>query len=159
VITHSVRRSCMFIFVSNRHLPGSECSLTQQRATFLIFTYIPYILIIIKVFSPTDEQLNSLKNNFKFALKLTLKDPLYFGVKHHCQGAHYLSRAKVTIVNIHYVCVCGSGRNQRETDSDQCPTHTYTNKDQIIIYAATPSNELHQCILTHFNNVTLARLR
>jgi hypothetical protein len=31
-------------------------------------------LIIIKVFfSPTDAQLDSLKNNFKFALKLTLK--------------------------------------------------------------------------------------
>ena len=26
----------------------------------------------IKVFSPTDAQLNSLKNNFKFVLKLTL---------------------------------------------------------------------------------------
>jgi hypothetical protein len=32
------------------------------------FTYIPCILIIIKVFSPTDAQLDILKNNFKFVL-------------------------------------------------------------------------------------------
>jgi len=37
--------------------------------------------------------------------------------------------------------------------------HIYTNKDQIIIYVATPPNEPHQCILTHFNNCNLARLR
>jgi hypothetical protein len=36
---------------------------------------------IIKVFSPTDAQLDSLKNNFKFALKT----PTCFGVKHHHQ--------------------------------------------------------------------------
>jgi hypothetical protein len=30
-------------------------------------------LTIIKVFSPTDAQLDSLKNNFKFALKLFLR--------------------------------------------------------------------------------------
>jgi len=41
-------------------------------------TYIPCILIIIKVFSPTDGQLDSLKNNFKFALKLTLKRSYMF---------------------------------------------------------------------------------
>ena len=34
-------------------------------------------------FLPTDAQLDSLKNNFKFALKLTLKTPTCFGVKHH----------------------------------------------------------------------------
>jgi len=45
------------------------------------FTYIPCILVIIKVFPPTDAQLDSLKNKFKFALKLTLKAPTCFGVK------------------------------------------------------------------------------
>jgi hypothetical protein len=39
-------------------------------------------------FSPTDAQLDSLKSNFKFALKFTLKAPTYFGVKHHHQGSH-----------------------------------------------------------------------
>jgi hypothetical protein len=56
---------------------------------------------IIKVFSPTDAQLDSLKNHFKFALKLTLKGSYMFRCeKHHHQGAHYLSLAKVTIVKI-----------------------------------------------------------
>jgi hypothetical protein len=32
-------------------------------------------------FLPSDAQLNSLKNNFKFSLKLTLKAPTCFGVK------------------------------------------------------------------------------
>jgi len=31
-------------------------------------------------------------------------------------------------------------------------TYTYTNKEEIITYAATPPNRPHQCILTHFNN-------
>jgi hypothetical protein len=39
-------------------------------------------------------------NNFKFALNLTLKGPTYFGVKHHHQGTHYLSFAKVTVVKM-----------------------------------------------------------
>ena len=56
----------------------------------IFFTYLPCILKIIKVFSPTDAQLDSLKNNFKFALKLTLKGSYVFRCeKHHSQGAHY----------------------------------------------------------------------
>jgi len=52
-------------------------------------------------FSPTDAQLYSLKNNFKFALKLTLKGSDKFRCeKHHHQGTHELSLAKVTIVKI-----------------------------------------------------------
>jgi hypothetical protein len=57
-------------------------------------------------FLPTDAQLDGLKNNFKFVLKLTLKSSYMFrckkyhlqgahylniGVKHHPQGAHYLN--------------------------------------------------------------------
>jgi hypothetical protein len=56
------------------------------------------IIILSFFFSPTDAQLDSLKNNFKFALKLTLKSSYIFGVKHHRQGAHYLSLGKVTVV-------------------------------------------------------------
>jgi hypothetical protein len=56
---------------------------------------------IIKVYSPTDAQLESLKNNFKFALTLTLKGFYMFRrEKHHPQGAHYLNLAKVTIVKM-----------------------------------------------------------
>jgi hypothetical protein len=61
---------------------------------------MPCILIIIKVLLSTDAQLDSLKINFKFALKLTLKTPTFFGVKHHHQGAHYLNLAEVTIVKM-----------------------------------------------------------
>ena len=69
---------------------------------FKMFTYIPCILIIIKVFfSPTDAQLDNLKNNFKFALKLTSKDSYMFRCeKRHPQGAHYLILAKVTVVKM-----------------------------------------------------------
>jgi hypothetical protein len=45
---------------------------------FLISTYIPCIFIIINFFSPADAQLDSLKNNFKFALQLTLKRSYMF---------------------------------------------------------------------------------
>jgi len=30
-------------------------------------------------------------------------------------------------------------------------------KDKIMIYAATPLNEPHQCILTHFNNCNISK--
>jgi len=42
------------------------------------FTYITNILIIIKIFSPTDSQLDSLKNIFKSALEVTLKSSYMF---------------------------------------------------------------------------------
>jgi len=43
--------------------------------------------------------LDSLKK-FKFELKFTLKIPICFGVKHHPQGPHCLSLAKVTVVKM-----------------------------------------------------------
>jgi len=43
--------------------------------------------IFIKVFSPTDAQLDSLKNNFKFALKLTLKTSYVFRCKTASSGS------------------------------------------------------------------------
>ena len=56
----------------------------------IIFMYILCILIIIKILflSPTDAQLNSLKNNIKIYIKLTLKGSYMFRCKHHLQGAH-----------------------------------------------------------------------
>jgi hypothetical protein len=42
---------------------------------------------LIKVFSPTDVQLDSLKNNFKFALKLTLKSSYMFRCKTPSSGS------------------------------------------------------------------------
>jgi hypothetical protein len=50
----------------------------EVKIVKVIFTYIPCILIIIKVFSPTDAQFDSLKNKFKFALKFTLKGSYMF---------------------------------------------------------------------------------
>jgi hypothetical protein len=41
----------------------------------------------IKVFSPTDPQLDSLKNNIKFALKLTLKSSYLFWCKTPSSGS------------------------------------------------------------------------
>jgi len=56
---------------------------------------------IIKVFSTTNAQSDNLKNNFKFALKLTLKGSYMFRCdKHHPQGAHHMSLAKVTVVRM-----------------------------------------------------------
>jgi hypothetical protein len=46
---------------------------TPETFATIIFTFILYILKIIKkFFLPTDAQLDSLKNKFKFELKLTL---------------------------------------------------------------------------------------
>jgi len=62
---------------------NKSCFLVKPQC--MIFTYIPCILIIITVFfllSPTDAQLNILKNTFKFTLKLTLKSCYMFWCSH-----------------------------------------------------------------------------
>ena len=51
-------------------------------------------------FLPPDAQLDSFKNNFKFALNFTLKSSYMFRHKTHPQEAHYLRLAKVTIVKM-----------------------------------------------------------
>jgi len=56
-------------------LPGRTAAVqipAKQMNEFFFFMYIPCILINIKVFSPTDAQLDILKNNFKFALKFNV---------------------------------------------------------------------------------------
>jgi hypothetical protein len=102
------------------------------------FTYIPCILIIT-LFSPSDAQLDSLTNNFKFALKLTLKSSYMFRCKTPHQRAHYLSLAKVTDFKmrqwmwfigrcggIYYYLVLASVGvwrwSESESDFDKCDT-------------------------------------
>jgi hypothetical protein len=53
----------------------------------MIYIDIEVSCWIIKVFSPTDVQLDSLKNNFKFALKFTLKSSYILFIH---QQVHYL---------------------------------------------------------------------
>jgi len=58
----------------------------------------------------------------------------------HHQGAYYLSFAKVSFRTVHH-------------------THAHTNMD-LIKYAATPPNQLQQCILTdYFNNYNFSKLK
>jgi len=51
------------------------------------FEPIKLMSLIIKVCSPTDVQLDSLKNGFKFALKLTLKSSYMFRCKTPSSGS------------------------------------------------------------------------
>jgi hypothetical protein len=84
-----------------------------------------------------------LKTILNLTLKLTLKGSYMFRCEeHHPQGAHYLSLAKVIIVN---------------WSKFRPVPHTYTNNDQTIIYAAEPPNEPRQCILTHFHNCNFSK--
>ena len=104
-----------------------------------VFTYITCILMIFKVFSPTDEQLDNIKSNFKFALKLTLKSSYMFWCENNIIREHTVwSLLKLQLlkwVKIHW---CGS-------------------LGGVAAYAATPHNEPHQCILTHFNNCNFSK--
>jgi hypothetical protein len=57
--------------------------------------------IVIKAFcSPTDGQVNCLKRNVKFALKLTLKQLRYISVQLPSSGSVLFGLAKVTVVKI-----------------------------------------------------------
>jgi hypothetical protein len=79
----------------------------EVKTTFIIPEYSTHFQVHAvhldnyQSFLPTDAQVDSIKNNFKFALKLILKSSHMFRYeKHHHQGAHYLSVAKVTIVKM-----------------------------------------------------------
>jgi len=110
---------CSFVQVDSRgchpcHL--SECPLlliTLQNNTHLyngrlnsskiIFTYIPCILILSKffIYSPTDEQVNCLKNHFKIYIRIDIKTvPTCFGADTPSSGSALLVIAKVTVVKI-----------------------------------------------------------
>jgi hypothetical protein len=69
---------------------------------FFLFTYIPCILILSKFFySPTDAQVNCLKNNFKIYIKIDIKTaPACFGSVTPSSGSTLLVLAKVTVVKI-----------------------------------------------------------
>jgi len=66
------------LFVSVTLMLAASFNTSYFDKRFFFLTYIPCNLIIIKVFSPTDAQLDSLKNNIKFALKLILKSSYMF---------------------------------------------------------------------------------
>ena len=60
--------------------------------TVLTFTYVPYILLLSKFFNFIIYQLMYhwiVLKNFKFTLKLTLKQLQMFQSNHRHQGAHY----------------------------------------------------------------------
>jgi len=63
------------------------------------FTFIPCILILSKVFySPTDAQVNFLKNNFKIYIKIGMKTaPTCFGAVTPSSGSALFVLAKVTV--------------------------------------------------------------
>jgi hypothetical protein len=65
-----------------------------------MFTYILCILILSKFFySPTDAQVNFLKNNFKIYVKINIKTaPTCFGEVTPSSGSTLFVLAKVTVV-------------------------------------------------------------
>jgi hypothetical protein len=65
-----------------QHISTSKCH-GQPSST----KYLKTILNIIKDFSPTGAQLDSLKNNINFALKLTLKSFYMFWCKTPSSGS------------------------------------------------------------------------
>ena len=69
---------------------------------YAIFTFVPYILILSKFFySPTDAQVNCLKNDFKIRIKTNIKTaPTCFGAVTPSSGNALLVLAKVTAVKI-----------------------------------------------------------
>jgi len=74
----------------------------QMIENHFYFTYIPCILILSKFFySPTDAQVNCLKNNFKIYTKIDIKTaPTCFGAVTPSSGSALLVLAKVTVVKI-----------------------------------------------------------
>jgi hypothetical protein len=78
--------------------------ISQTKLPTRIFFHIHTVLHLdtIKVFySPTDAQVNCLKNNFKIYIKIDTKTvPTYFGAITPSSGNELLVLAKVTVVKI-----------------------------------------------------------
>ena len=72
------------------------------REQQLIITFIPCVLILLKfLYSPTDAQVNCLKNNFKIYIKIDIKTaPTCFGAVTPSSGSASLVLAKATVVKI-----------------------------------------------------------
>jgi hypothetical protein len=66
---------------TEQFIPKQNMKPTKQNTTKGSIEYYSKRQRVISVFSPTDVQLESLKNNFKFALKFTLKGPNVGGLK------------------------------------------------------------------------------
>jgi len=66
------------------------------------FTFVPCILILSKFFySPTDAQLDNIKNNFKIYIKIYIKTaPTCFGAVTPSSGSAVLVLPEVTVVKI-----------------------------------------------------------
>jgi len=64
-------------------------------------TYMPCTLILSKFFSPTDAQVNCLKNSFKIYIIIDIKTaPTCFGAVTPSLGSALLVLAEVTVVKI-----------------------------------------------------------
>jgi hypothetical protein len=60
------------------HIPENT---NRHLSNLFLCAYISCILILSKFYSPTDAQLNFLRNNFKISIKIYIKTaPTYFGV-------------------------------------------------------------------------------
>ena len=70
--------------------------------TVFFFTYVPCIVTLSKFFySPTDAQVNCLKNDFKIRIKTNIKTaPTCFGAVTPLSGSALFVLAKVTVVKI-----------------------------------------------------------
>ena len=66
---------------------NTKTNVSQLLACEHKWQYRANVITVIKVFSPTDAQLDSLTNNFKFALKLTLKSSYMFRCKTLSSGS------------------------------------------------------------------------
>jgi hypothetical protein len=93
-----------------------------------------------QIFSSTDAKLDSLKKIY-FALKLTLKRSCMFRCENTIIREHTVwSLLKLQLlkwVKIHWCGLFGG----------------------VAAYVATPPNEPHPCILTHFNNCNFSKVR
>jgi len=76
------------------------CTLLFNSVSYVFFfTFVPCILVLSKFFySPTDAQVNCLKNNFKIYINIDIKAaPTCFGAVTPLSGRALLVLAKVTV--------------------------------------------------------------
>jgi hypothetical protein len=67
----------------------------------LCFSYSDNLFNVKVFYSPTDAQVNCLKNNFKIYIKIDIKTaPTYFGAVTPSSGSVLLVLAEVTVVKI-----------------------------------------------------------
>jgi len=82
----------------NRHF--LKLFLLNALTKSVVFTYIPCILSKF-FYSPTDAEVNCLKNNLKIYIKIDFETaPICFGAVTPSSGSALLVRAKVTVVKI-----------------------------------------------------------